>query len=272
MTYSEKRIRALHRNCICVGLDPDIKKFPECVRNHSDPVIYFNRSIVDATIEYTGAFKLNFAFYESLGADGWRILKETVQYIRQSASDVLIIADAKRGDIGNTADQYAKAIFDELGFDCLTVNPYMGHDSIEPFIQNPKKGAFILCLTSNPGSKDFQYFSDGQFKLFERVAVQVASWDHHGNCGLVVGATHSSEMQGIRSIASDLPFLIPGIGAQGGDLESAVRINRQNGFVNSFINVSRSVIYASTDERYSQAANQSAKELHNEIQRIISIL
>lgn len=268
MNYSDLIKSALKRSSVCIGLDPDLQKIPECIRNNNDPLLEFNRAIIDATLDYSGSYKLNFAFYESYGSDSWRILRETVKYIRQQTHDTLIIADAKRGDIGNTAEQYAKAILEELDFDCITINPYMGYDSVEPFIRNPEKGVFILCLTSNPGSRDFQYSSDGTHKLFEIIARKTAEWNNYKNCGLVVGATHPDEMKKIRAIAGDMPFLIPGIGAQGGDLETAVRMNYAEEIVNAMINVSRSVIYASGGKDFADAAGKEAQRLSETIKSI----
>ena len=268
MKYSEIVRNALGRSSVCIGLDPDIKKIPECVREKKNALFEFNRAIIDATLDYSGSYHLNFAFYESFGPDGWRILRETVKYIRQQTHNALIIADAKRGDIGNTAEQYAKAIFYELDFDSVTINPYMGHDSVEPFICNPEKGAFILCLTSNPGSRDFQYVTDGKTTLYERVVQKTVEWSQHKNCGLVVGATHPDEMKKIRTIAGDMPFLIPGIGAQGGNLESAVRMNYSGGIVNAMINVSRSVIYASGGKDFADATGKEAQRLSETIKSI----
>ncbi len=267
MCYSDKMEKALHRSSICIGLDTDAEKLPETLKGKKDPVLSFNRAIAEATFKKTGAYKLNFAFYESLGVAGWEIMNATVRHIRSLSPDILLIADAKRGDIGNTADQYAKAILRELDFDSVTVNPYMGYDSVEPFIRKPDKGAFILCLTSNPGSRDFQYSTDGNMTLYERIARKSGEWNLHNNSGLVVGATHPEEMQRIRMLAVDLPFLIPGIGAQGGDLASAVRINFNGDYVNAMINVSRSVIYASGGNDFAEAAEKAASEIYNEIEK-----
>lgn len=268
MKYSEKMMNALRRSSICIGLDTDIAKLPEIIKEKNDAVLAFNRAIADATFKKAGAYKLNFAFYESLGEEGWIILKESVRHIRSLSPDILLIADAKRGDIGNTADHYAKAILHDLEFDSITINPYMGYDSVEPFIRDPDKGAFILCLTSNPGSHDFQYSTDGKMTLYERIAIKSVDWNQHQNCGLVVGATHPDEMRRIRDLAADLPFLIPGIGAQGGDLASAVRINFNGDYVNAMINVSRSVIYASGGNDFAEAAEKAANEMYAQIEKI----
>ncbi len=265
MYFSEKLNRALDLSCICIGLDPDLSKLPECVRKKSNPVSEFIETIIRSTRDKAGAYKLNFAFYEALGARGWNILKDTVSLIRHTAPEALLIADAKRGDIGNTAEQYARAITEDLDFDCITVNPYMGYDSVEPFIRNPGKGAFILCLTSNPGSKDFQYLSDGTMRWFEHVALRVRDWNHNKNCGLVVGATHPGEMQKVRDIAGDMPFLIPGVGAQGGDLESSLRVNWNGYRVLALINASRTVLYAGDGESYGEAAAKAVHQLNQDI-------
>lgn len=268
-TFAEKIAQALRKSALCVGLDTDREKLPKPLRSRLEGVLKFNETIIEATSQYAGAYKINFAFYESLGAEGWNILKHTVDSARRRDPSILLIADAKRGDIGNTAEHYARAVFEELGFDSITVNAYMGYDSVEPFIRNPQKGAFLLCLTSNPGSADFQYFSDGQIRFYERMALKTVEWNRHDNCGLVVGATHAEEMAGLRKIAGHMPFLIPGVGAQGGDLESAVRINRQEDHSLALINVSRAVIYASSDVDYAEAAAKKAEYFFNQIVSIL---
>lgn len=259
MNFNE-RVDAVIRerqSLLCVGLDSVIEKMPKKMQRTENPLFEFNKAIIDATLEHAAAFKLNLAFYEVYGAKGWEALKATLNYL---PDDVICIADAKRGDIGNTAGRYAEAIFSELGADAVTVNPYMGRDSAEPFLTRPEKGVFFLCLTSNPGSADFQHFSDGSEKLYERVAKTVVSWNEHGNCGLVVGATHPPELAGVRNLAPELPFLIPGIGAQGGDAEQAVRNGANAHASMALFNSSRAILYASNGENFAGAAAQAAAE------------
>lgn len=241
---------------LCVGLDTAIDKMPEHIRQTDDPLFTFNKAIIDATAEYAAAFKVNTAFYEAYGVDGWLALQRTLDYLPR---DVIRIADAKRGDIGNTAQMYAHAIFDTLGADAVTVNAYMGHDSAAPFLANPEKGVFFLCLTSNPGSRDLQYFTDGKQKLYERMADLVLSWNGNRNCGLVVGATHPDELAGIRGQVKELPLLIPGIGAQGGDLEASVTCGTDPDGMGALFNSSRAIIYASSGQDFQQAAATAAK-------------
>lgn len=245
---------------LCVGLDSVVEKMPRSIQKSDDPLFTFNKAIIDATLEYAAAFKINLAFYEAYGLQGWQALEKTVNYIPK---DVITIADAKRGDIGNTAAMYARAILEELGADCITVNPYMGFDSAEPFLKNPEKGVFFLCLTSNPGSQDFQHFSDGSRELYQKVAETVNQWNTRNNCGLVVGATHPQELAGVREIAPALPYLIPGIGAQGGDLENSVKNGTNAAGSMALFNSSRAILYASQQKDFAQAAAQAAKDTFN---------
>lgn len=250
---------------LCVGLDVYPEKIPSHIMKKHDPIFKFNQAIIDATADLVAAYKPNLAFYEALGTEGWDILQRTVDYIPDG---IIKIGDAKRGDIGSTAQKYATALFD-LGFDMVTVNPYLGFDSIKPFIMDESKGIFILCLTSNPSSRDFQYLkSEGEY-LYQIVAKKVNEWNKNNNCGLVVGATHPGELKSIRSLAPELPFLIPGIGAQGGDLESAVLDGTDNNFSMTLINSSRGILYASNDTDFAQAARHKAKELQDNINQII---
>lgn len=245
-----------HKNSLlCVGLDSVVEKMPHSIQNSDDPLFNFNKKIIDATAPFASSFKVNLAFYEAYGVAGWKALQKTFDYL---PDDVIKIADAKRGDIGNTAKMYADAIFNELKADAVTVNPYMGFDAAEPFLRDEEKGVFFLCLTSNPGSRDFQHFSDGKQKLYEKIAATVKGWNAKGNCGLVVGATHPEELSGIRNIAGDMPFLIPGIGAQGGDLEASVKHGASN--APAFFNSSRGIIYASQEENFDQAAARAAEQ------------
>lgn len=266
MKFLEKlqRVQRKHSSLLCVGLDTDPAKLPGSLRASKNAVVQFNRSIIEATSDLVCAYKLNLAFYESLGERGWRILKETLSAIPQQ---VVTIGDGKRGDIGNTAEQYAQALYDGLGFDAATVNPYMGFDSVEPFIRSEHHCAFVLALTSNEGSSDFQRLNIGGRPLYERIVQAAVKWNAKKNLGLVVGATHPKELQPIRKLAPTLPILIPGIGKQGGDLESAVRFGAAKNGRLAIINASRSILYASTGKDFAAAARNEALQLRDQIQK-----
>ena len=263
MNFIEKLIAASRKNksLLCIGLDPDPKLMPDKVG-----IFEFSKAIIDATSDLVCAYKPNLAFYEALGNDGFDALKHTVDYIPE---DVPVIGDAKRGDIGNTAKAYAKAIFDNFNFDAATVNPYLGFDSVEPFIQYQHRGVFILCRTSNVGAVDFQSLrcqvENGHRSLFEIVALKAREWNIYGNIGLVVGATYPEELRLIRESYPDMPLLIPGIGAQGGDLASAVRYGVDAQGEKTIINSSRQIIYASRGEDFVEAARRVASELREQI-------
>lgn len=249
---------------LCVGLDVDLQKIPKHIITKHDPIFMFNKSIIDATADFVVAYKPNLAFYEVLGRNGWDILKRTMDYVPEG---ILKIGDAKRGDIGSTATKYAQSLFD-LGFDVVTVNPYLGWDSVEPFVKDEEKGVFILCLTSNPSSKDFQYLSLDGKSLFQRIAQKSVEWNTNGNCGLVVGATHPNELKIVRDIAPDLPFLIPGIGAQGGDLEASVLSGTDQCGEMAIINSSRGILYASSGREFTEASRSESKKLRDRINDI----
>lgn len=263
MKFIEKLTEASRKNksLLCVGLDPDRGRLPEGIG-----IAEFNRAIVEATSDLVCAYKLNLAFYEAQGDEGLDALKKTVKCIPDG---IPVIGDAKRGDIGNTAKAYATAIFDILNFDATTVNPYLGFDSLEPFLQYQDKGIFILCRTSNAGAMDFQSLrcetESGARPLFEVVAQKASEWNKNGNIGLVVGATYPEELKLIRQIYSDMPILIPGLGAQGGDLELAVRYGVNNQGERAIINSSRQIIYASQGKDFAQAARRAATELRDQI-------
>ncbi|HEX9933908.1 MAG TPA: orotidine-5'-phosphate decarboxylase [bacterium] len=262
MRFDEK-IRSLIRaknSLVCVGLDTVPEKIPESVRGAAR-IFEFNRAIINATKDAALAFKPNLAFYEALGTEGWDILKRTVAAM---PDDTLKIGDAKRGDIGSTAEQYAKALF-SLGFDAVTVNPYMGWDAVGPFVSDEEKGAFILCLSSNASAKDFQYLSSGGKRLYQWVAESAVKWNARGNCGLVVGATKPDELKELRAIAEDLCFLIPGFGVQGGDLVAAVLGGTDKKGEMAIINASRSILYASSGPDYAEAAGRQAVEMRDRI-------
>jgi len=270
VNFTEKLITASRKNksLLCVGLDPN----PELMPNGAG-IFEFNKAIIDATSDLVCAYKLNLAFYEVLDSEGLDALKRTIKYI---PDDIPVIGDAKRGDIGNTAKAYARAMFSLFNFDAATVNPYLGFDSIEPFIQYRDKGVFILCRTSNAGAVDLQSLrceaEPGYRPLFEIVALKASQWNIHGNIGLVVGATYPEELRLIRQSHPDMPLLIPGIGAQGGDLASAVRYGVDSKGEKAIINSSRQIIYASREKDFVEAARRIASSLRDQINSYRSTL
>lgn len=253
------------RSLLCVGLDSDPEMLPAGVN-----VFDFNRAIIEATSDLVCAYKINLAFYEALDAQGFEVLKQTVRFI--TPRGVPVIADAKRGDIGNTSKAYARAIFDRLGFDATTVSPYMGFDSLEPFIEYQEKGVFILCRTSNAGARDFQslicQLKGGNRPLFEIVAQKAAEWNTRGNIGLVVGANYPEELKLLRQEHPDMPFLIPGVGAQGGDLALTVRYGINHQGVGAIINSSRQIIFASRNSDFAEAARKAAASSRDAINQV----
>ena len=260
MIFAQKLQEVCRQNnsLLCVGLDPDPAKIPA-----GQDIASFCKAIINATSAYVCAYKPNLAFFEVLGNDGMKILKDVIQSIPKN---IVTIGDAKRGDISNTATAYAKALYDYLGFDCVTLSPYMGYDSIEPFIRYHNKGVFLLCRTSNPGAVDFQQLKtqDGHF-LYEVVAQKASQWNTMGNIGLVVGATASDELKNIRDICSDMTLLVPGVGTQGGDIEKTVRLAVDKNGLGAVINSSRQIIYASKEEDFAQKAATAAQALRDEI-------
>lgn len=266
MTFREKLIavQRKHHSLVCVGLDTDSNLLPDHLQDSSDGVLEFNRRIIEATQDLVCAYKPNLAFYEALGSRGWDTLHETLALI---PSDIITIGDAKRGDIGNTAEQYAKALFGGLGFDAITINASLGHDAVEPFVQNPEHGAFVLALTSNPGSKDFQRLKVGKKPFYEKVVRLCVRWDARGNIGLVVGATHPKELKTVRALAPRMPILIPGIGKQGGDLRSSIRFGCDKNGELGIINSSRAILYASKGLDFADAARRETMRLRDEIRR-----
>lgn len=263
MNFIEKLAQASKKNrsLLCVGLDPDPSLMPE-----GTGVFEFNRAIIDATADLVCAYKPNIAFYEALGNEGLDALKRTRDYI---PADIPAIVDAKRGDIGNVAKAYARSLFDYFNFDATTASPYLGFDSLEPFIRYHDRGVFVLCRTSNAGAVDFQSLScetDGEHKmLFEIVAEKVNEWNTHGNLGLVVGATYPEELKLIRQRYPDMPLLIPGVGAQGGELLQVVHYGVDAGRQRTIINSSRQILYASKGKDFAGAARQAARELKDRI-------
>jgi orotidine-5'-phosphate decarboxylase len=252
------------RSFLCVGLDPEISRLPVCLAGSDDPIFDFNRRIIDATHEYAVAYKPNFAFYESYGPAGMAALDKTVRYINKLDTDIFIIADAKRGDIGNTSKMYARAVFGEMPFDAVTVAPYMGEDSVTPFLSYPGRWAVILALTSNRGADDFQYHTDKGQRLFERVLTVSQRWGTTDNIMYVVGATRAEMLADIRKIVPDHFLLVPGVGAQGGSLEEVARygMNSQCGLL---VNSSRGIIYADSSENFDTTAGEKAHEMQEEM-------
>lgn len=248
---------------LCVGLDPDIKKIPKHLLNDESPLFAFNKAIIDATARYTVAYKPNLAFYESLGVEGWIALEKTIKYIKCNYPDQFIIADAKRGDIGNTSQLYARSFFEHLDVDAITVAPYMGEDSVKPFLGYDGKWVILLALTSNKGSHDFQLIagSDGK-RLFEHVLNTSAQWASSDEMMYVVGATQGEMFKDIRAVSPNSFLLVPGVGAQGGSLEDVARY----GMIDDcglLVNSSRGIIYASMDENFAEAAACEAKKLRD---------
>lgn len=247
-----------HRSLLCVGLDPQLELMPQIVTSGPNPLLRFNREIIEATSDLVCAFKMNIAFYLAHGSEGWTALEETIGLI---PSRIPTILDAKFGDIGNTSRMYARTAFETLAVDAVTVNPYLGGDAVAPFLDYEGKCTFVLCLTSNQGAADFQAVGADGTPLYQQVARKAVEWSRTGTCGLVVGATHADSLKLIRSIAPDLPFLVPGIGVQGGDLHAVLRDAVGDARAPVAVNVSRSVIYASSGSDFALAAREAAEEL-----------
>ena len=282
MSFFQKLAWAVERNgsLLCVGLDPDPERLPDGLRAGQGGVgnvAAFQRAIIEATSDLVCAYKPNLAFYEALGEAGAEALRATLAAI---PADVPVIGDAKRGDVGHTARAYARALFDGWGFDAVTVSPYLGGDSVEPFLEREERGVFLLCRTSNPGARDFQDLPvlvgegspGGQAgtarPLFEVVAERARQWNTRGNVGLVVGATYPEELGRLRELCPQMTFLAPGVGAQGGDLEACLRGGLNAGGSGMIINVSRQVLYASQGDDFAAAARRVALALRDEIGRL----
>ena len=254
---------------LCVGLDTDIKKIPSHLLNEEDPIFAFNKAIIDATVPYCVAYKPNLAFYESMGVKGWISFDKTIAYLNDNYPDHFIIADAKRGDIGNTSAMYARTFFEEMNLDALTVAPYMGEDSVTPFLQYPGKWVILLALTSNKGSHDFQLTTDpdGE-RLFEKVLRKSQEWGNADNMMYVVGATQGQMFEDIRKVAPDHFLLVPGIGAQGGSLEEVCKygMTKDCGLI---VNSSRAIIYADKTENFATVAAQEAKKVADQMAAVL---
>ena len=255
---------------LCVGLDPDIKKLPAHLLKEENPIFAFNKAIIDATAPYTVAYKPNLAFYESEGIEGMKALDMTVKYIKENYPDQFVIADAKRGDIGNTASMYARSLFETLGADAVTVAPYMGADSVTPFTAYDDKWTVLLALTSNKGYEDFELMEDKHgHRLFERVLFRSQRWGSPVNMMYVVGATRGELIADVRKIAQRNFLLVPGVGAQGGSLEEVVRYGLLPDECGLLVNSSRGIIYASSGEDFAQAAGEAAKKLAGEMDTLL---
>lgn len=259
-----RSIQEKSNSLLCVGLDPDIKKIPKHLLAHDNPVGEFCRRIIEATGDLVCAYKLNLAFFEALGERSWSTLHAVLARVPR---DVITIGDAKRGDIGNTADMYAQSLLGDFKFDASTVNAYMGADSVEPFTRDPEKGAFVLALTSNAGAKDLQYLKTRGKPLFEHVVMKSKKWNSNDNVGLVVGATRPVQLKRVRQLAPTMPLLIPGVGAQGGDVKLAIRHGCDASGRMAVINASRSILYASGGEDFADAARASAGALRDEMNK-----
>lgn len=269
MTAQEKlQIQISEGRHIAVGIDPDLNKIPSHLKSEKNPILVFNKEIIESTYEQAACYKLNFAFFEKSGPEGFETLSETINYIPK---DKLIIADAKRGDIGNTSKMYAESVFNHFNADAVTLHPYMGYDSVEPFLGFKDKLNFILALTSNKGSMDFEklVLSDGSL-LFQRVIEKALEWNAEGNCGVVFGATNEKELEDNISLFGDMPVLLPGIGAQGGSLERVVHTFYLNGKNKYLINVSRSILYKDNSKDFGRAARKEIIELNREVEQYSS--
>lgn len=254
---------------LCVGLDTDINKIPQHLLKKEDPIFEFNKAIIDATAKYCIAYKPNLAFYECLGVKGWIALEKTVEYIRTNYPDQFIIADAKRGDIGNTSSMYAAAFFENMNFDAVTVAPYMGEDSVKPFLAYDNKWVILLTLTSNKGSKDFQLIENVKGdRLFEKVLGKSQDWGDENQLMYVVGATQGEMFKDIRKKAPHHFLLVPGVGAQGGSLEEVCKygMNHECGLI---VNSSRGIIYSDTSGNFAKGAQKAAKELQAEMKTLL---
>lgn len=247
------RADAVH-SLLCIGLDSDLQKLPAAFREQAAPQLAFNRHIIDITADYAAAFKFNTAFYEANGAEGWRQLEDSLACLRERHPDILTICDAKRADIGNTSAAYARAIFERLGFDAVTLNPYLGHDALQPFLDYTEKACIILCRTSNPGSAELQNLRLGDQTLWQVVANKATTeWNTNGNCMLVASGRNPRELAEIRAIVGETTLLVPGIGAQGGDIQAVVKAGLNSAGRGLIINSSRSIIFA--DDPASAAAH-----------------
>jgi orotidine-5'-phosphate decarboxylase len=257
------------RSFLCVGLDADIAKLPKCILSDTDPVYAFNRAIVDATVDYAVAYKPNLAFYELNGDKGWQSLKKTVDYIRNTYPEIFIIADAKRGDIGNTSAMYARTFFETFAFDAITLSPYMGKDTVDPFLRFRDKWSILLALTSNSSASDFQYTTDvNGVALFERVLATSKKWGTVDNIMYVVGATRAAMLADVRAIVPEHFLLVPGVGAQGGSLEDVAKYG-MNSMCGLLVNSSRAILYADNTSAFADNASNEAAKMQKEMNQLL---
>jgi orotidine-5'-phosphate decarboxylase len=270
----ERNFRALleaqwdKQKFLCIGLDPSLEKIPQSVQrsNTRETLIAFNRALIDATKDIVCAYKPNTAFYEAYGDEGWAALRETVEYIHEQALDIPVILDAKRADIGSSNEGYVAGSFAHMRSDAITVQPYLGSEALEPFLEQKNKGIIVLCRTSNKGSGELQDLNVDGEPLFMHVARMVSQkWDRNNNCALVVGATYPEELSKVRAVIGDMPILIPGVGAQGGDIQKTVAAGKDSRGKGFIISCSRSVIYASSGDDFVRAARAEALKMHSEI-------
>lgn len=252
------------KSFLCIGLDTDLEKIPSHLRKEDDPIFAFNKAIIDATHHLCVAYKPNTAFYEAYGIKGWKALNKTITYLNEKHPEIFTIADAKRGDIGNTSTRYAKAFFEEMQFDSITVAPYMGRDSVEPFLAFTDKHIILLALTSNEGAYDYQTKKVGDQELYKQVLKTSKTYKHCENLMYVIGATKAEYLEEIRRIVPDSFLLVPGVGAQGGSLKDVCEYG-MNENVGLLINSSRGIIYASNEKDFSKAAASKAEDLQNQM-------
>ena len=265
-SFTQQLARAWETNnsLVCVGLDPEIERFPAHVRAEASPIFHFNRAIIDATADLVCAYKPQFAHYAAYEAEDQ--LERTIEYIHRTHPRVPVILDAKRGDIGNTAERYASEAFERYGADAVTVNPYLGGDSLEPFLRHSERGVLVLCRTSNPGAGDLQDLPVAGRPLYQVVAELAARrWNSRGNCLLVVGATYPRELAAVRALVGDMALLVPGVGAQGGDVEQVVASGRTRSGTGLIISSSRAILYASAGEDFATAARSATARLREQI-------
>jgi len=253
------------RSFLCIGLDSDLEKIPPSLLKAKDPVLEFNKRIIDSTHSYAVAYKPNTAFYESMGSKGWLTLERTLDYIKSRYPGIFVIADATRGDIGNTSKMYARAFFETLDFDAVTVAPYMGEDSVAPFLEYPGKWVILLVLTSNRGADDFQYHNEDGLMLYERVLTLSRRWGTVNNLMYVAGATRAEMLRDIRQIVPDHFLLVPGVGAQGGSLGDVARYG-MTGKCGLLVNSSRAIIFADSSENFDSTAGEKAREIQKEME------
>jgi orotidine-5'-phosphate decarboxylase len=253
-----------NHSLLCIGLDPEIERFPRHILAEASPIFHFNKAVIDATADLVCAYKPQFAHYAAYEAEDQ--LERTIEYIHRSYPQLPVILDAKRGDVGSTAERYAIEAFERYGADAVTVNPYLGGDALEPFLKHADKGIIILCRTSNPGAGELQDLPIGERKLYQVVAGLAATrWNTRGNCLLVVGATYARELAEVRALVGDMPLLVPGVGAQGGDVAQAVRSGQTRDGTGLIISASRSILYGSTGADFAATARAAAQRLRGEI-------